>query len=116
MGGHTPGPWVVHPYWPGVVVPASDASKGRGGAVDPDVEAGEYAKEIHNEAGSQFSEYHRSRVMPHEAKANARLIAAAPDLLEALRALLDDPDPRGAPAQVWEQARAAIAKAEGRES
>ena len=48
-------------------------------------------------------------------KQNARLIAAAPDLLEALKSLENDfgcrgdgwPDPR------WNAARAAIAKAEG---
>ena len=48
--------------------------------------------------------------------ANARLIAAAPDLLAALIAVLkviDRADDRGCPAGALEMARAAIARAEG---
>jgi hypothetical protein len=55
--------------------------------------------------------------------ANANLIAAAPDMLEALRALMDLND-NGGPFggeiyqdrldRAWRRARAAIAKAEGR--
>lgn len=48
-----------------------------------------------------------------EAQANARLIAAAPDLLEALHRVWDDIDDETMPATV-EIIRAAIAKAEGR--
>lgn len=47
-----------------------------------------------------------------EAQANARLIAAAPDLLAALEALLSDVGPSsGLPSAI--QAREAIAKARG---
>jgi hypothetical protein len=48
-----------------------------------------------------------------EVKANARLIAAAPDLLEALQALMP-----GAEAMGWDvsKARAAITKATGEQS
>ena len=49
--------------------------------------------------------------------ANAHLIAAAPELLEALRAIvavIDHAPDRECAAGVLEQARAAIAKAEGR--
>jgi hypothetical protein len=46
--------------------------------------------------------------------ANARLIAAAPDLLEALRGMADEAY-HGVKAQLWmTKARAAIAKAEGK--
>ena len=56
-----------------------------------------------------------------EDEANARLIAAAPDLLEALKACADwldwlvtpHDDPKGAHAAHIKQARAAIAKATG---
>lgn len=48
-----------------------------------------------------------------EQEANARLIAAAPELLEALRALLQEMEtPRSRKASdAWDAARAAIAKA-----
>ena len=62
-------------------------------------------------------------VMPRQgeqADANARLIAAAPDLLEALKGLFETGAPEGISLtademrQRFEAARAAIAKAEGR--
>lgn len=46
-------------------------------------------------------------------QANARLIAAAPELLEALKLLVDDSHPEFIPSYKWKQARAAIAKAIG---
>ena len=45
-------------------------------------------------------------------EANARLIAAAPDLLAALEALAALPNKRR-PEEMWEAARAAIARATG---
>ena len=44
--------------------------------------------------------------------ANARLIAAAPELLEALKAFVNDIVPNSPKDPLWEQARAAIQKAE----
>ena len=49
-----------------------------------------------------------------EARANARLIAAAPDLLASLRELLAGA-PYGSEAAVYQRARAAVLKAEGGE-
>jgi hypothetical protein len=54
----------------------------------------------------------------HEAEANARLIASAPELLEALRTLVDRTNPNQQPIynfmrKDWEKAVVAIAKAEG---
>ena len=52
-----------------------------------------------------------------EQRANARLIAAAPDLYEALKAMFDrwEPDPEPyADRRMWEAARDALNKAEGR--
>ena len=46
-------------------------------------------------------------------KANARLIAAAPDLLDALLMVLDDPDALDGRPRTAEYVRAAIAKATG---
>jgi hypothetical protein len=54
-----------------------------------------------------------------ETDANARLIAAAPELLLALRAVIESarPHPREHPTmfRAWDIARAAIDKAEGRQ-
>jgi hypothetical protein len=46
-------------------------------------------------------------------KANAHLIAAAPDLLEALEALVKQAEGHKAVGVYWDEARAAIAKAKG---
>lgn len=48
-----------------------------------------------------------------EMEANARLIAAAPELLEALCMVLDDPDALDGRPRTYECVRAAIAKATG---
>jgi len=55
------------------------------------------------------------RTVPGKTEANARLIAAAPDLLTALEALADYVDERAGDNECrpLENARAAIAKAEG---
>lgn len=91
---HTPGPWrFVEPS----LLPFRIES--------PD---GEYVTQI---------KYVPSGRAEGETIANARLIAAAPDLLEAVKALqyvLTECDDNYAKWPQWEQAEAAIAKAEGR--
>lgn len=49
-----------------------------------------------------------------EADANARLIAAAPELLEALQAIMEDMDSEFGTDYDYNKARAAIAKANGK--
>ena len=97
MSEHTPGPWAVNPFRTTV-----DACDDEGPLP--------ICKLL----------WPTNRRSEDETEANARLIAAAPELLEALQELMDEqngpPLIRDAPA--WEaamsKARAAIAKVEGR--
>lgn len=90
MSKHTPGPWKVIPVKTGYYIDS------RCGPVADTMD-------FDDEYGSIESE------------ANARLIAAAPDLLEAARALLDLAERHGWLHVAVNAARAAIAKAEGEE-
>jgi hypothetical protein len=49
-------------------------------------------------------------------EANAHLIAAAPELLEALEALVLDESKEYIPTRLWDVARSAIAKAKGHDN
>lgn len=88
-GVHTPGPWVIDPCWD--ILGNTDDGNGMVCQITTDA------------------------VPRAEAEANARLIAAAPDMLAALRFLADQAERTPGPpiAGVYE-AHAAIAKAEGR--
>lgn len=93
MTEHTPGPWTL----------------------DEHPQAGDW---IVTAARSSTDDRAIGRVVTWrpEWRANARLVAAAPDLLAALRDIADDcgwvPEPRtGLERQMAERARAAIAKA-----
>jgi len=89
----TPGPWVIdldwlpdeHPDWRCIIIESGD-------------------------------KHFRTRVSGHMGEANARLIAAAPELLEALRGLAYPGAYEGQPSESERiaAARAAIAKAEGK--
>lgn len=103
---HTPGPWlrtITGPPGSPVII------TGTGGRIGATTQAGEIA---------------RVQSIPEawgDSEANARLIAAAPDLLEILTLAvryLDSPEVRALPfarpaESVADQARAAIAKTEG---
>jgi len=56
--------------------------------------------------------YRQTTVTPEEYEANNHLLAAAPELLVALKELCTLPN-KHRPDKVWEQAKTAIAKAEG---
>ena len=83
---HTPGPWAI-----GL---ETDENDGHGQIISPEGE-------------------HIASVSMYPIVANARLLAAAPELLEACKAMLAADDELDYPVVV-KQARAAIAKAEGR--
>jgi hypothetical protein len=102
MSRHTPGPWEAqgearlvgtneeHHLWCGNIWPLGPSYRG--------------------EICTVQSADHISGISRQEAEANARLIAAAPDLLAALKGILVITDRDHV---VWDAARAAIAKAEG---
>jgi hypothetical protein len=97
MSGHTPGPW----------------SYGNGfEACDPEDQ--EAQRKLHPDWREIFSswsaDYKRMFISGHVGEANARLIAAAPELLEALIAAVEN---RADDAYWIAQARSAIAKATG---
>lgn len=91
MSKHTPGPWAVGKH--------------------PGRDAGTDLREV-----TYLSPFGRAYICEAE-KANARLIAAAPELLEALHAMLDCPGIDDTNQEIGETFRtivnAAIAKAEG---
>jgi hypothetical protein len=90
MSAHTPAPWAVRPL-PGYYVVESQAWINDFDRYSDDCDG----QTIH--------------VYGKQAEADARLIAAAPDLLAALRELCNFAGP--IPADVWDRTRAAIAKA-----
>ena len=101
MSKHTPGPWAVREHWSDDG--AFEVYPTRGGAPS----YGQWS------ALAEVPEYGKED--SPEAEANAHLIAAAPDLLEALQEIVNAADGDG-----WNQldaglkkARAAIAKATG---
>lgn len=103
MSAHTPGPWHVT--------------------------AGPYPREIRADDGPFIASVYDVAVTYGERNANARVLAAAPELLEALKAMLEEletaevtldqqfrclGDPPRQPSAAVVAATTAIAKAEGR--
>lgn len=102
MGKHTPGPW--------------HAFMGTGKARATIQSAGGHVASC----SMRNASFYKAPCDRPEMEANARLIAAAPDLLEALRAIVADHefcgDDWGVRRDAWiVTARAAIAKAEGQQ-
>ena len=92
MSGHTPGPWTFY----------DDSNDGKTNRIEI-VAIGKTIAHI----------YHS---VPAKDLPNARLIAAAPELLEALEAICDEfdnDDDFSARQIAWHAGRAAIAKAKG---
>ena len=88
---YTPGPWVI-----------AEEVQGRIGRMQPCILG----------QGSELAVV-SVRADDREEDANARLIAAAPELLAALKALIAEPDLKPW-SEEWDQAHSAVAKAEGR--
>ncbi len=102
MSKHTPGPWT-----------GKSRTLTHGGWRSPeqliDITAGETLIASYSTAPSEYPDDQTN-------VANARLIAAAPDLLEALKALCAAPlHSVDARSELWVEAVAAIAKAEGKQ-
>ena len=100
---HTPGPWVVgsHDFldqWVCIDAPSGDH--------DLDYKSWEGVAMAYGCEDSPFKGLEK-------AKANAMLIAAAPELLEALESVLENCLDSDGLAAAYEKARAAIAKAKG---
>ncbi len=95
MGEHTPGPWPIELTGDGkrIIV-------GKGLVEGPN--------------GYEVAEVYSDDCDPNEADANARLIASAPELLEALQVMLDEAKERGGALSNGEKLGcSAIAKATG---
>ena len=110
---HTPGPWLVmntRDVFTGLAAKAADGrstAKDDGWHIADCAPSGSYV-----EGGSGLHE-----LSLDEIKANARLIAAAPDLLDSLSEIFDyagGADSALHDEYVMDRARAAIAKAEGK--
>lgn len=105
MSAHTPGPWGLAQYAKGVALPIPFIEHKTIAVFSDGARQGDVAYMQHGLWGDD------------QALANARLIASAPDLLEALRALVDLQEANEASEtkalDFWDHARAAIAKATG---
>jgi hypothetical protein len=90
--GFTLGPWVPHPRFPREIVPEGHSARSVGGSVDHDENRDRFAQVI---CHVQIDRHGRGDML-----ANARLIAASPDLYEALKAVREfveaEVDNRGA--------------------
>jgi hypothetical protein len=103
----TPGPWAVEPHWLHII-PESHLGRPFGGSIVDDDDRNNYMQTI--AAVRDYDRHGRG-----DAMANARLIAAAPDLLAACRQVSEFLSSHCGCDECWGQMhaiRAAIAKAE----
>ena len=96
---HTPSPWWVDDFGNGDVRVVVDPVKGM---PPPICDGRTFVCKLYQQDERGI-----------DAKANARLIAAAPELLEALQAIMEDIDSEFGTDYDYNKARAAIAKATG---
>ena len=90
MSRHTSGPWIVESLVDGYDIHAPESGCFVATTSDPEMVWGAVTRKV-----------------------DAHLIAAAPELLEALEALVMDESKEYIPTRLWDAARAAIAKAKG---
>lgn len=119
QGTHTPGPWSVHNDWPFVIVPDGHKRRSIGGSVHEKDDRESYAIQIADAAFNKYGTF-AHEIPKEQAKANARLIAAAPEMFAALDSLTRWLNAHHESSdefyiQSMEQARAAIAKATGKD-
>lgn len=96
---HTPGPWWVDDFGNGDVRVGADPVKGM---PPPFVDGRTFICKMYQKDERGI-----------DAKANAQLIASAPELLEALQCIMEDIDSEFGTNYDYKKARAAIAKATG---
>ena len=78
---HTPGPWAISGPWDETCIPESIR------ICSPNYAPRQYVADVYTGDPNNGMDFHRQ-----ESLANARLIAAAPELLEALQAALAELD------------------------
>ena len=102
MRKHTPGPWKLEPY--DSCLAGDDFQWGGIWAGPVMLDGIDYGQPAYATIKPETLE---------RMEADARLIAAAPDLLDALLMVLDDPDALDGRPRTYECVRSAIAKATG---
>lgn len=98
---HTPGPWEFRVYAGGCIIVSKHDAPGRS--------VRDWLKGVSVIVDAQIDD---DQGNAHEASPDAHLIAAAPELLKALKDL-EGSFEKHRPKSMWDAARAAIAKAEG---
>ena len=120
--GHTPGPWVVDPKYPLCVRPTADSTDRRrpGRHMLNNVEVANLCNDYGLRERAQDRVAQAEAFLPksfyrtyEEAKANARLIAAAPELLDACRVVLRAYYNADHVPEALDRAFAAVAKVDG---